>query len=67
MATQLEDGSPMPMGKHRGKRMQDVPASYLLWLADEADHCPADIAQYVEANRKVLEWEVERKAKGREI
>ena len=27
----LDDNSPMPFGKHRGKRMVDVPARWLLW------------------------------------
>lgn len=31
----LEDSSPMPFGKYKGKSMEDVPASYLLWLFDE--------------------------------
>ncbi len=30
----LVDLSPMPFGKHKGKPLQDVPASYLLWLWD---------------------------------
>ncbi|MDP1588944.1 MAG: DUF3820 family protein [Prosthecobacter sp.] len=25
----------MPFGKHQGKRLEDVPASYLLWLWDD--------------------------------
>lgn len=25
----------MPFGKHKGKRLEDVPASYLLWLWDD--------------------------------
>ena len=28
----LTDTDPMPFGKHKDKLMQDVPASYLLWL-----------------------------------
>ena len=28
----LEDDSPMPFGKHKGELLEDVPASYLLWL-----------------------------------
>ncbi len=29
------DTTPMPFGKYKGKQLQDVPASYLLWLWDE--------------------------------
>ena len=28
----LTDEDIMPFGKHKGKRMADVPASYLVWL-----------------------------------
>ena len=28
----LKDADPMPFGKYRGKRMDEVPASYLHWL-----------------------------------
>jgi uncharacterized protein (DUF3820 family) len=28
----LSDTDPMPFGQHKGKPMQDVPASYLHWL-----------------------------------
>ena len=31
----LTDGSLMPFGKHKGEKMANVPASYLLWLYDE--------------------------------
>lgn len=30
----LTDTSPMPFGKYHGTPLQDVPASYLLWLWD---------------------------------
>jgi hypothetical protein len=29
---ELEDGDPMPWGKHAGTPLQDVPASYFNWL-----------------------------------
>lgn len=31
----LTDESLMPFGKHKGEKMANVPASYLLWLYDE--------------------------------
>lgn len=31
----LTDDSLMPFGKHKGKRLDQVPASYLLWLWDD--------------------------------
>lgn len=33
----LTDESKMPFGKHKGKSMEDVPASYLMWLRDQFD------------------------------
>lgn len=30
----MNDQSEMPFGKHKGKKLEDVPASYLLWLWD---------------------------------
>lgn len=38
MEPKLEDTSPMPFGKHKGKLMQDVPATYLHWLWTEAGY-----------------------------
>lgn len=32
--SQVTDLSSMPFGAHKGKKMQDVPAQYLLWLYD---------------------------------
>jgi len=31
----LTDLDPMPFGVHKGKPMQEVPASYLAWLKDQ--------------------------------
>lgn len=31
----LTDLDPMPFGVHKGKPMQEVPASYLAWLNDQ--------------------------------
>ena len=28
----------MPFGKHRGKKLAEIPPDYLLWLLDNADH-----------------------------
>lgn len=47
----------MPYGKHKGERMADVPAAYLLWLYDN-DKCTTDVAEYIENNIEVLENEM---------
>lgn len=31
----MTDQDLMPFGKHKGAKMEDVPASYLLWLWNE--------------------------------
>ena len=48
------DDTPMPWGKHKETPLKDVPASYLLWIADQPDR----LRDYVEANREALEQEV---------
>lgn len=52
----LEDLSPMPFGKFKGKPMQDVPARYLHWLwtngKSEDKQCP--VADYIRRNLSAL-------------
>ena len=43
-------------GKHRGKALEDIPAHYLLWLADQSNP-PEQVKKYVEMHRKTLEKE----------
>jgi hypothetical protein len=33
----MDDNSIMPFGKHKGEKMANVPAGYLLWLYNEID------------------------------
>lgn len=57
----LEDDSLMPFGKHKGKMMQDVPASYLHWLWHEASLKnqvkTSNVADYISRNIVVLKTE----------
>ena len=57
----FDDNSEMQFGKYRGKKMMDVPASYLLWLCDQGDCAKRnpDLAEYIEDNRDTLEKEAE--------
>lgn len=49
----MNDQDLMPFGKHKGEKMEDVPASYLLWLRD--DGCRhSEIAAYIKENESVL-------------
>jgi uncharacterized protein (DUF3820 family) len=55
----LTDSDLMPQGKFKGQTMETVPYWHLLWLADQP-FCRADVKQYVEENRDVLELEKKR-------
>ncbi|WAX05448.1 hypothetical protein AS73P1_00028 [Alistipes phage AS73P1] len=55
----LTDSDLMPQGKFKGQTMENVPYWHLLWLADQP-FCRADVKQYVEENRDVLNEEYKR-------
>lgn len=61
----MDDSSLMPFGKHKGEKMANVPASYLLWLYEQGiTH--TELRKYVFVNIDVLRDEVEKeKAKKR--
>lgn len=57
----LTDDSIMPWGKYKGETLEDVPASYLLWLEDNIKSKPETndpfrngLIIYCEENRFVL-------------
>jgi uncharacterized protein (DUF3820 family) len=61
----LTDESIMPFGKHKGKEMANVPASYLLWIYDEwtlpnprFGFVHQEVKTYIEENLDVLKKEV---------
>ncbi|MFK2681118.1 putative quorum-sensing-regulated virulence factor [Bacteroides fragilis] len=61
----LTDESPMPFGKHKGEKMANVPASYLLWIYDEwtlpsprFGFVHKEVKEYIEENLDVLKKEV---------
>jgi uncharacterized protein (DUF3820 family) len=54
----LNDNSPMPFGKYKGQKMENVPASYLLWLYDE-NKCNREVRDYIKDNLDVLEDETD--------
>lgn len=57
--TSLTDDSPMPFGKHRGEKMSEVPASYLLWLWDNGIYQEKGkpVHNYIAENFKALEMD----------
>ena len=60
----LNDNSPMPYGKYKGKLMENVPASYLMWLYDEGK-CNEEVRDYIKDNLDVLKEEIKRENKNR--
>jgi len=60
----LTDDSQMPFGKHKGVRMQDVPARYLDWFLGECDPEEASddalaVLSYIQRNLNVIQSELE--------
>lgn len=55
----LDDDSPMPFGKYRGKAMAEVPASYLLWLYRQTTKLDTSVHAYIIDNLDVLKKEEE--------
>lgn len=49
----------IPYGKYRGKKIANVPASYLIW-AFESGNCSFQVGYYVQENMDVLLEEVKR-------
>lgn len=64
----LNDESPMPFGKHKGVKMANVPADYLLWVYEQIKRyapnkmtlAQKDIKTYVEDNLEVLKSELKK-------
>ncbi|WP_281167194.1 putative quorum-sensing-regulated virulence factor [Proteiniphilum acetatigenes] len=49
----------MPWGKHKGEKMGNVPAEYLMWLYDN-DKCDKAVKDYIEDNLDVIQVEIKR-------
>lgn len=50
----MTDIDKITFGVHKGKRLIDVPAGYLLWLLDN-NKCYGDLKKYIEDNKQVLQ------------
>lgn len=50
----MDDNTLMPFGKHKGLRMIDVPADYLLWIYEQ-DWCKGSLRAYIEENIDALQ------------
>lgn len=53
----MNDESIMPLGKHKGEKMANVPPSYLLWLLDN-NKCGGEVKKYIEENKETLVKEI---------
>lgn len=49
----MDDNSIMPYGKHRGEKLANVPAAYLIWMYDNKKLSP-ELKKYCEENIEVL-------------
>lgn len=54
----LNDNSLMPFGMHRGKKLANVPAKYLLWLYNNGCSDPY-VKNYIVSNLEILKKEVQ--------
>jgi uncharacterized protein (DUF3820 family) len=59
----IDDEDVMPWGVHAGKKMQDVPAKYLIWLL-ETNKCAGDVKKYIQDNLEHLKLEVKQGING---
>jgi len=59
---ELNDNSLMPWGKHKGDKMANIPAYYLIWLYDSGK-CYSDVLRYIQDNLDDLRQEVENNRK----
>lgn len=62
----MTDDTPMPFGKHKGTRMKDVPADYLLWWVDSECVGFDDLREYIKVNVQGLNEEAEKESKARD-
>ncbi len=52
----LTEESIITFGAHKGKKLIDVPASYLIWLY-ENDKCSNELKEYISDNMDALKIE----------
>lgn len=58
----VTDETLMTFGAHKGKKMANVPADYLIWLY-ENDKCSQKQREYIEDNLDVLNSQIKRGVK----
>lgn len=60
----LTDSDLMPTGKHKGEKMEDIPAKYLLYIY-ENDMCNARVRKYIEDNLDVIKQQIKMEKDGK--
>jgi uncharacterized protein (DUF3820 family) len=55
---EYDDDTPMPFGAHKGKKLANVPATYLLWCYEQS-WCKGHLRTYIQNNLDVLKKEVQ--------
>lgn len=53
----FDDNSLMPFGKHKGEKLANVPAPYLIWLYENTLYATHPLAKYIEDNMDALKQE----------
>lgn len=53
----ISDESLMPFGKHKGEKMANVPADYLLWLYENSK-VYGEVKEYIKDNLEVIKAEI---------
>ena len=62
MSERLQDSDPFPFGEYAGCAMEDVPASYLLFI-EQQETLPPAVQGYIDWARSCLVEEVKRGCK----
>lgn len=66
MANNTTDETLMPWGKHKGEKLANIPAAYLIWLYENAgittQYWNKGLADYIRKNLDVLKAEAKRSA-----
>ena len=54
----MNDNSLMPYGKHKGTKLANVPAQYLIWLYENTEIKISELESYIAYNLEVLRNEL---------
>lgn len=54
----MDDSSLMPFGLYKGKKLANVPASYLLYIYENFKFLQEDLKKYIKENMDVLKSQI---------